>query len=105
MCFSCTINNTINRLYERCLCIVYNDKTSSFSEELLEKDGSVVKKFAKSSGRILKVYKKLSPTRIADLFRIRQNNYSYFATPHAKSWHHVYLGMESVPIFMEFSSR
>ena len=54
MCFSCTINNTINRLYERCLCIVYNDKTSSFSEELLEKDGSVVKKFAKSSGRIVK---------------------------------------------------
>ena len=29
---------------------------------------------------LLKVYKKLSPARIADLFRIRQNNYSYFAT-------------------------
>ena len=54
---------------------------------------------------LLKVYKKLSPARIADLFRIRQNNYSYFATPHVKSWHHVYHGTESVPIFMEFSSK
>ena len=40
MCHSCTNNNKINRLHERCLHIVYNDKQSSFSE-LLEKDGSV----------------------------------------------------------------
>ena len=33
-------NRKINRLHERCLRIIYNDKTSSF-ESLLEKDGSV----------------------------------------------------------------
>ena len=40
MCHSSTNNNKINRLYERSLRIVYNDKQSSFNE-LLEKDGSV----------------------------------------------------------------
>ena len=40
MCHSRTNNSKINRLYERCLRIVYNDKQSSFNE-LLEKDGSV----------------------------------------------------------------
>ena len=33
-------NKIINRLHEKCLRIVYNDKTSSF-EELLGKHGSV----------------------------------------------------------------
>ena len=40
MCHSRLMNNKINRLNEKCLRIVYNDKTSSFVE-LLEKDGSV----------------------------------------------------------------
>ena len=40
MCHSRVNNNKINRLHERCLWIVYNDKPSSFNE-LLEKDGSV----------------------------------------------------------------
>ena len=34
------INNKINRIHERCLRVIYNDKKSSFYE-LLEKDGSV----------------------------------------------------------------
>ena len=33
-------NNKINRIHERCLRIIYNDKKSTFYE-LLEKDGSV----------------------------------------------------------------
>ena len=33
-------NNKINRLHERCLCVTYNDSSSSF-EELLERDNSV----------------------------------------------------------------
>ena len=37
MCYSHVLNNKINRLHERCLCIIYNDKTSTF-KELLEKD-------------------------------------------------------------------
>ena len=40
MCHSRVNNNKINRLHERCLRIVYNDKQSSFNE-LLEKGGSV----------------------------------------------------------------
>ena len=40
MCRSRANNNKINRLHERCLRIVHNDKQSSLNE-LLEKDGSV----------------------------------------------------------------
>ena len=40
MCHSRTNNSKINRLHERGLRIVCNDKQSSFNE-LLEKDGSV----------------------------------------------------------------
>ena len=40
MCHSRKLNHKINRLLEKCLRIIYNDKTSSY-EELLSKDGSV----------------------------------------------------------------
>ena len=40
MCHSRTKNSRINRLHERCLRVVYSDKTSSF-EKLLENDGPV----------------------------------------------------------------
>ena len=40
MCHSRLMNNKINRLHEKCLRIVYSDKTSSF-EGLLAKDRSV----------------------------------------------------------------
>ena len=40
MCHSCENNNKINRLHERCLRIIYNDKRSSLNA-LLKKDSSV----------------------------------------------------------------
>ena len=40
MCHSRTSNNQINKLHERALRLVYNDKSSSF-RELLERDNSV----------------------------------------------------------------
>ena len=40
MFHSRTMNNKINRLHERCMLLIYGDKTSSF-EELLEQDISV----------------------------------------------------------------
>ena len=40
MCHSRKINNQINKLHERALRLVYNDKSSSF-RELLERDKSV----------------------------------------------------------------
>ena len=39
-CHSRRINNQINKLHERALRLVYNDKSSSF-RELLERDHSV----------------------------------------------------------------
>ena len=41
MCHNRTKNNKINKLHERCLRLLYNDKISSF-HDLLERDGSVV---------------------------------------------------------------
>ena len=41
MCHNRTKNNKINKLHERCLCLIYNDKKSSF-EQLLKIDSSVV---------------------------------------------------------------
>ena len=40
MCHNRTKNNKINRLYERCLGLIYNGKKSSF-KQLLEIDSSV----------------------------------------------------------------
>ena len=37
VCHNCTENSKINRLHERCLRLIYNDKKLSF-EELLEID-------------------------------------------------------------------
>ena len=40
MCHNRTNNNEINRLHERCLRLIYNEKKTSF-KDLLEIDGSV----------------------------------------------------------------
>ena len=70
MCHSRTMNNKINSLYERCLCIVHSEKTSFF-EKLLEKDGSVTihtRNLQTLATEMFKVYKNLLPAIIADLF-------------------------------------
>ena len=94
------MTNKINRVHERCLCIIYSDKTSSF-EKLLEKDGSVTihtRNFQTLATEMFKVYQNLSPAIIADIFHVRQNNCnlrhdSYFAIPNVK---YVYHGTESL---------
>ena len=40
MCHSRALNNKINKLHERCLNLIYSDKTSTF-QELLNKDSSL----------------------------------------------------------------
>ena len=67
------MNNKINRLHEKCLRIVYSDKTSSF-EELLEKDGS--RNLQVLATEMFKVYRNLSPNIVAEIFRGRRNNYN-----------------------------
>ena len=39
MCHNRTNNNKINRLHERCLRLIYNEK--NYFEDFLQKDGSV----------------------------------------------------------------
>ena len=90
MCHSRLMNNKINRLHEKCLRIVYSDKTSSF-EEFLEKEGSVTihtRNLQVLPTEMFKVYRNLSPNIVAEIFRTRRNNYnlmhssSFFCTLH-----------------------
>ena len=76
MCHSRLMNNKINRLHEKCLRIVYSDKTSSF-EEFLDKGGSVTihtRNLQVLATEMFKVYRNLSPTIAAEIFCGRQNS-------------------------------
>ena len=95
-----TYNNKINRLYERCLRLIYNDKRSSF-ENLLEKDNSVSihhKNLQVLAIEMFKVYTKTSPEIMQEVFQVKeQGNYNLrnqadFVIPQVKSVNH---GLES----------
>ena len=99
MCHNRT--NKINRLHERCLRLIYNDKKSSF-QDLLEKGGSVSihhRNLRKLAIKLFKIFKGLSPVIFAAAFLVRQQsqynmrNHSYFAMPRAKTINH---GLESL---------
>ena len=81
MCYSLSMNNKINRLHERCLRIVYNDKTSSFVD-LFAKDGSVT-----IHTRYLQV------TFLCKKTHYNLRNLQHFAIPIVNS---VYHGSESI---------
>ena len=58
-----TVNSKINKLNERCLLIIYNDKKSSFKESL-ETDKSIsihIKNLQILATEIFKVYRHISP--------------------------------------------
>ena len=50
------LNNKINRLHERCLRMIYNDKISNF-EELLSKDNSVFIHHSNINALVIEMYK------------------------------------------------
>ena len=56
MCHSRKLYHKINRLHEKCLRIIYNDKTSSY-EELLSKDGSVSMHHKNLQKLVIEIYK------------------------------------------------
>ena len=78
MCHSRKNNRKINRLHERCLKTMYNDKQSSFNE-LLEKDGSVSiheRNLQVLATEMHKINNGLSRPLMKDIFPIRRNLYN-----------------------------
>ena len=84
----------INRLHEKCMRLIYGDKTSSF-EELLDQDKSVSihnRNVQMLVTEMFKVYRGMSPI-ISEVFRRRDISYnlqgnSNFAVPNVKSVFH-----------------
>ena len=96
MCHNRTYDNKINRLLEKCLPLIYNDKRSSF-ESLLEKDNSVSihhKNLQALAMEMLKLYTKTSPEIMQETFLVKeQGNYNLrnqtdFVIPQVKSVNH-----------------
>ena len=76
MFHSRNLNNKINRLHERCLRVIYNDKTSSF-EHLLENDNSVSIHHSNIQSLAIEMYKVtngLSPEVMNEIFQIREES-------------------------------
>ena len=100
MCHSRVLNNKINRYHERCLRVIYNDKTSTF-KELLEKDSSVSIHYRNIQALAIEMYKianGMAPERMNEIFQLREKSHynlrytSEFIIPPI---HSVYHGRES----------
>ena len=93
--------NKINRLHERCLWVINNDKTSSF-EQLLENDNSVSvhhRNIQTLATEMYKVTNGLSPEIMNEIFQIREEsryNLRYTSQFTIPPIHSVYNGRESV---------
>ena len=95
-----SLNNKINRLHERCLRIIYNDKHSNF-EELLVKDNSVSIHHNNIHTLAIEMYKVangMSPDIMNDIFKLREN--THYNLRHTSQFlvdpiHSVFNGSES----------
>ena len=100
MFHSRSLNNKINRLHERCLRIIYNDKHSNFNV-LLEKDNSVSIHHNNIHSLAIEMYKVangISPEIMKDVFQIRNilhYNLRYAPTFVTENIHCVYNDSES----------
>ena len=101
LCHSRALNSKINRLHERCLRIIFNDKISTF-KELLEKDNYVSIHYRNLQALAIEMYKvanKMSPEIMNEIFQLREKSHynlhytSEFIIPPI---HSVYHGSESV---------
>ena len=101
ICNSRTLNNKINKLHERALRLVFNDRQSTF-EELLNIDKSVTihhRNLQVLATELYKVRHRLAPELINDIFKKRNVTYNFrknstFETRNIKS---VYYGSETIP--------
>ena len=76
MCHSRTNNNKINRLHERCLRLINNDKQSSF-DELLQKDDSVsihMRNIQILATEMYKLVNNLSPPIMNRVFKLNSDS-------------------------------
>ena len=100
MCHSRALINKTNRLHERCLRIIYNDKTSTF-KELLGKDNSVSIHYRNIQALAIEmsIANGMSPEIMNEIFQLREKSHynlrytSEFIIPLI---HSVYHGSKSV---------
>ena len=101
ICHGRTFNTKINRLHERCLRLIYNDKHSTF-HELLKNDCSVSIHTWNLQFLLMEMYnlpKGISPTIMEEIFRFQNSNkynlrsQNIFEIPFRNS---VYNGTESI---------
>ena len=100
MFHSHTVNSKINRLHERCLRIIYNNKLSNF-EELLVEDNSVAINDNNIHAFAIEMYKVvngMSPEIMIEVFNKRSN--SHYNLRHTSQFsvnpiHSVYNGTET----------
>ena len=101
MCHNRTKNNTINKLHERCLRLLYNDKKSSF-HDLLEKDGSVsihYRNLRALATEMYRIYNGMAPEIVTEIFPLRPQgqynlrSWSDFTLPIVRT---VNCGIESI---------
>ena len=77
MFHSHSINNKINRLHERCLRMIYNDKQSN-CEGLLVKDNSVFihhRNIQCLASQMYMVAHGMSPDIMSEIFQLRENTH------------------------------
>ena len=101
ICHNHRNNSKINRLHERCLHLIYNDKKSSF-EQLLEIDNSLSvqdRNLRALATEMYKIYHDISQTIMNEIFTLRHQNqynlrnWTYFDAAKVRP---VNLGSESV---------
>ena len=115
MCHNRTKNNKINRIHERCLLLIENDKNTSF-QNLLDKDKSVsihhknlrclaMKMYRIHCGISLEILNDLFSLRKADQYNLRSR--SQFIIPTVKTVHQGfqslrYLGLKTWQTIITF---
>ena len=93
MCHNPTKYSKINRLHERCLRFIYNDKKSSF-EELLEIDSSVSIRDRNLRAFAIAIYHGITPIIMNEIFTLRHQNqynlrnWAHFDFPKVRTVNH-----------------